>query len=75
MRAAVGNPSVGNHGMMTPRNPPITHAICKVVSPRANALAWARTGTPVWMVESRDTLARYCIRPAVSPSATSVMSS
>ena len=73
MTAAAPRPNCGHHGIAMPTNPPITQASCRVVSPRAKALEWARAGTPVWIVESSETLARYWLRPAVSPSAISAI--
>jgi hypothetical protein len=54
--------------MAIPTKPPITHASCSVVSERAKALAWIRSGTSRWMVESSDSFAIDCASPAVSPS-------
>ena len=68
----IGAAGLGNTlGITMPTKPPITHASCSVVSERAKALAWIRPGTSRWMVESSDSLASACARPAVRPSRTS----
>ena len=54
-----------------PTKPPTTHDSWSVVSLRANALDCTWVGTLLWMVESRETLASDCARPAVRPSRTS----
>jgi hypothetical protein len=69
---ATARPSFGLSGSAMPTNPPITHASWSVVSLRAKALVRTRSGTSRWIVESSDSFARDCARPAVSPSRASV---
>ena len=64
------SPRRGISGIAIPRKPPITQASWRVVSERAKALAWTRSGTSRWMVESSDSLARDWASPAVTPSTT-----
>ena len=47
---------------------PVTHASWRVVSLRANALAWLRSCTSRWLVASSDTFASDWLRPATSAS-------
>ena len=41
----------------------MTHASWSVVSERAKALAWTRSGTSRWIVESSDSLASALREP------------
>ena len=70
---ATARPRVGLSGSAMPTKPPITHASWSVVSLRAKALVRTRSGTSRWIVESSDSLARDCARPAVRPSSASVV--